>query len=484
MRTESNTSGHPALEPPSAPDGKATEGRTRVRESRLILPAAAAFVAVLLASACSFDASRLRTRRNADSGAREADATELGVTEADARDTDATEVDALFDHPPHQDLAVQDSFVEVGADRASAMSEVGDVAEAGGSVEDAGDAPADLPLGTGGSFDTGDAGGTDGGGGMPGADGPTATADTDGTVDTGGAGGTDGGATDGMPGSDGPTATADTDGAVDAGGAGGTGGMPGSDGAAATGGADGAVDTGGAGGTGGGGAGGMAGFGGATATGGTGGSVSPPAGLVAWWKMDESTGTDTAADASGNGNSATLSGLSSASAWTTGRRGGALKCDGSGGALVGDSAGLDGITTGVTISAWVNRLSATTGFSAVLSRETGTTSGQYYWLGLSGDRAEFYGLSGVLSTATVPIGIWTHLAATHDGTTARIYVNGSQVTSQNSSDVFKADTSKLTICGNQNDASGTIAERWNGLVDDLQLYNRALTATEIAILAK
>ena len=103
---------------------------------------------------------------------------------------------------------------------------------------------------------------------------------------------------------------------------------------------------------------------------------------------------------------------------------------------------------------------------------------------MSGDRAEFYGLSGVLSTATVPIGIWTHLAATHDGTTARIYVNGSQVTSQNSSDVFKADTSKLTICGNQNDASGTIAERWNGLVDDLQLYNRALTATEIASLAK
>jgi hypothetical protein len=52
------------------------------------------------------------------------------------------------------------------------------------------------------------------------------------------------------------------------------------------------------------------------------------------------------------------------------------------------------------------------------------------------------------------------------------------------SDVFKADSSKLTICGNQNDASGAITQRWNGLVDDLQLYNRALTATEIAGLAK
>jgi hypothetical protein len=340
-------------------------------------------VAVVLAAACSFDASRLRHRQLADSGA----------SEADARDADATEVDALLDRAFDQDLGAQDSFVEVGADRANAMSEV--ATEAGSSTGDAADARADLPLGT------------------------------DGAVDTGGAAGADGGDTDGAPGSDG-----------------------------------------------------------ATDTGGTDGSVSLPAGLVAWWKMNEAAGSATAVDSSGNGNNGTLTGLNAASAWTTGRTGGALKCDGSGGALVADSAGLDGIATGVTISAWVNRLSATTGFSAVLSRETGTTSGQYYWLGLSGDNAGFYGLSGVFSTTTVPIGTWTHLAATHDGTTARIYVNGSLVTSRASSNVFRADTSKLAICGNQNDTSGTITERWNGLLDDLQLYNRALTATEIANLAK
>ncbi|MGB7809616.1 MAG: LamG domain-containing protein [Polyangia bacterium] len=444
MRTESNTRRHLAMEPPSAPDGKSAEGMPHVRESRLIL-AVAAFVAVVLAAACSFDASRLRPRRFADSGA----------SEAVARDTDATEVDALLDHPFDQNLGVQDSVVEVGSDWASAMFEVGALADAGSSMGDAADRRTDLPLGTDGSVDTGGAGGTDGG----------ATGGTDGSVDTGGAGGTGGGA------------TAGTNGSVDTGGAGGTGG-------GATAGTNGSVDTGGAGGTGGGATGGTAGSGSTSATGGSGGSVSLPAGLVAWWKMDEAAGSDTATDASGNGNTATLTGLNPASAWTTGRTGGALKCDGSGGALVNDSVSLDGITTGVTIAAWVNRLSATTGFSAVLSRETGTTNGQYYWLGLSGDDAEFYGLSGVLSTTTVPMGIWTHMAATHDGTTARIYVNGAQVTSKSSSDVFKADTSKLTICGNQNDASGAITELWNGLVDDLQLYNRVLTATEIANLAK
>jgi len=449
VRTESDTNRHLAVEPSSGPDGKSTEGTPHVRESGLILPATAALAAIVLTAACSFDASRLRPRQLADSGARE----------GDARDTDAMEVDALLDHPLDQDLGVQDSVVEVGADRASAMSEVGDVAEAGSSMGDAADARADLPLGTGDSVDTGGAGGEDGGdtGGTPGSDGATATGGTGGSVDTGGAGGEDGGDTGGVSGSDGAAATDGTDGSVDIGGAGGedggdTGGMPGSDGAIATGGTD--------------------------------GSVSLPAGLVAWWKMDEAAGSATAVDSSGNGNNGTLTGLNAASAWTTGRTGGALKCDGSGAALVADSVSLDGIATGVTISAWVNRLSATTGFSAVLSRETGTTSGQYYWLGLSGDNAGFYGSSGVFSTTTVPIGTWTHLAATHDGSTARIYVNGSLVTSRASSDVFKADTSKLAICGNQNDASGTITERWDGLVDDLQLYSRALTATEIADLAK
>jgi hypothetical protein len=76
------------------------------------------------------------------------------------------------------------------------------------------------------------------------------------------------------------------------------------------------------------------------------------------------------------------------------------------------------------------------------------------------------------------------MAATDDGSTVRIYVNGFQVASKNVNDVFKADTSKLTICGNQNDSSGAVTQRWNGLVDDLQLYNRPLTATEIASLAK
>jgi hypothetical protein len=68
----------------------------RVRKGRLIPPTAAAFVAVVLAAACSFDASKLRARQLADSGTKE----------ADARNTDATEADALLDHPVDKNLGV------------------------------------------------------------------------------------------------------------------------------------------------------------------------------------------------------------------------------------------------------------------------------------------------------------------------------------------------------------------------------------------
>jgi hypothetical protein len=201
--------------------------------------------------------------------------------------------------------------------------------------------------------------------------------------------------------------------------------------------------------------------------------------------MDDGPGSKVAADASGNGNTATLSGLDPATGWTTGRSGGALRCDGLGGALVANSPSLEKIATGVTIAAWVARSTISTGYVVVCSKQIRASSGEYYWLGMNGETMGFMGSGGgALTAVTIPVGVWTHVAVTHDGTTARIYTNGSLVASRNLAASFRLDSSKLVICGNQNDAAGAIQERWNGLVDELQLYSRALSAAEIAGLAK
>jgi hypothetical protein len=216
-------------------------------------PAAVAFVAVVLAAACSVDLNKLRARPLVDSGAKVDAALDVVVTEPDAAVAGAMEVAALFDHPSDQEFDGEGSSVGNGIDGASAMPEVDDVAQAEDMVEAVGDARDDLPWGTGGMFDSGGTGGSGegGAGGVAGADDTATTGGTGGTFDSGGAGGT---------------------------GEGGAGGMGGIHDAATTGGTDGGFDTGGAGGTDGGGAGGMVGLDGPAATG---GAVTPPAGLVA-----------------------------------------------------------------------------------------------------------------------------------------------------------------------------------------------------------
>lgn len=66
----------------------------------------------------------------------------------------------------------------------------------------------------------------------------------------------------------------------------------------------------------------------------------------------------------------------------------------------------------------------------------------------------------------------------------RLYVNGVEAGNVASSGVCTPDNSKVTLCGNQNNAAGNIEEAFNGLVDDLQLYKRGLLAAEVAALAK
>ena len=73
-----------------------------------------------------------------------------------------------------------------------------------------------------------------------------------------------------------------------------------------------------------------------------------------------------------------------------------------------------------------------------------------------------------------PGGLWTHLAATYDGTTERLYANGTQVAQLAVSGAIATSASPLKIGGN-----AIWGEWFNGLIDEVRVYNRALTPTEI-----
>ncbi len=199
--------------------------------------------------------------------------------------------------------------------------------------------------------------------------------------------------------------------------------------------------------------------------------VTPP-GLVGAWAFNEGTGTTTA-DASGNGNTGTLVGAS----WTTqGRYGGALSFNGSSLVRVQDSASLD-LTTAMTLSAWIMPTATQSGWRTILQRQTDS-----YFLNASNDAAlrpagggTFGGGTSFVSGPTAnPVNAWTHVALTYDGTTQRLYVNGTQVATRATTGTIQATDNPLWIGGNN-----PYGEYFTGLIDDVRIYNRALTQTDI-----
>jgi glucose/arabinose dehydrogenase/fibronectin type 3 domain-containing protein len=200
---------------------------------------------------------------------------------------------------------------------------------------------------------------------------------------------------------------------------------------------------------------------------------SGPAGLVAAYGFDAGSGT-TAADSSGKGNAGSVSGP----VWSAvGRFGSALSFDGvNDWVSVPDAGSLD-LTNGMTLEAWV-RPSALGGWRTVAFKER--TGGVVY--GLFADQAGSRPLGQVfigaernaIGTAALPLNAWTHLASTFDGSTVRLFVNGVLAGSSSVSGAMAASTGVLHIGGNS-----VWGEWYAGLVDEVRVYNRALSAAEV-----
>jgi hypothetical protein len=217
--------------------------------------------------------------------------------------------------------------------------------------------------------------------------------------------------------------------------------------------------------------------------------------VVGWWRLDDGTGMATASDSSGLRNDGMLVELVATQDWVPGRAGSALDLRGAGYVLVPHSPSIDSITDQITISAWVYfEGSVAVDYGTALSREIGTTVDQHYHISLFSDDAPTLFITTAVSggtgyvtdrlheTTPVPRFVWTHLAGTYDGATARLYVNGVSVQSMPASGPIAPDTTPLVLGGNGNGSPG-ITERFPGRIDELMLYRRALSPSEIRQLA-
>ena len=200
----------------------------------------------------------------------------------------------------------------------------------------------------------------------------------------------------------------------------------------------------------------------------------PPSGLVAAYGFEQTSGT-IVTDSSGKGSTGTLSGAT----WAAdGKFGRALSFDGVNDLVtVPDSSVLD-LAPGMTLEAWVKPTTGNGWRTVLLKERPGQLAYSLYATGDNGrPLAEIAAGSqrDARGVAALPVGVWTHLAATYDKSTLRLYVNGVQVASTAVTGTLINSTGALRIGGNT-----VWGEYFSGLIDEVRVYERALSAAEIA----
>jgi hypothetical protein len=205
----------------------------------------------------------------------------------------------------------------------------------------------------------------------------------------------------------------------------------------------------------------------------------PGTGNVGYWNFDESSGT-IAHDSSGNGNEGTLQ---NGPIWVDGKYGEALSFDGSSTYVqIPDSSSLD-VTAQVTVEAWVypRAYNNSAGMIGHIVSRCNTAGGHVCVLA-------FHDTNGTInydvnpsttyhsSVATIPLNTWTHLAMTYNGTNVCLYIDGTLDSSYAKAGSIQTTSTPLTIGCKW--YSPTYAY-FNGSIDDVIIYNRALTQGQI-----
>lgn len=195
-------------------------------------------------------------------------------------------------------------------------------------------------------------------------------------------------------------------------------------------------------------------------------------GLVGYWHFDEGTST-IAYDMSGYENNGTLT---NSPTWQSGidcKSGGCLSFDGTNNYV---ELGINNMPSGAlprTLSVWANVGSSNSGYRAIFNEGT-YAANQQFQIGILSGSFNVNNYSATWSdVATYTTGQWYHLVLTYDGSNVLLYKNGGVVASATGI-TLNTTIGKLRIGANPN-----AAEKFNGSIDEVRVYNRVLSADEI-----
>jgi hypothetical protein len=196
--------------------------------------------------------------------------------------------------------------------------------------------------------------------------------------------------------------------------------------------------------------------------------------LVAHWPLDEGSGT-VAHDISGNGLDGTLQGDPQ---WVVGKIGGALQFDGTGDYIDCGNDPIFDITEQITLTVWVN---ANDMANSENNMWLGKGDNAYAIKHQTGNYLEFFVYDGSWHSTQYSTnleslnGEWHHMAGTFDGSELKFYLDGQLEATLAFEGTIGTATHPVTI-GENSQESGRF---FDGMLDDLRIYNHALTETEI-----
>jgi Concanavalin A-like lectin/glucanases superfamily len=201
--------------------------------------------------------------------------------------------------------------------------------------------------------------------------------------------------------------------------------------------------------------------------------------LIAYYPFNSN-----AADLSGNNNNGTINGGVIYVTNRNGNQNSAMYFDGSSGYVqIPSSNSLESPSSGISISAWIKaEIVASYGAFFLCKSNTGNTSPFQYRAGFSNFNM-YFGYKNSTSSSTdiqsapysLSENIWKFVTYTYDGQKAKFYIDGILVNEVSETGNIYPDNKPLEI---GRDSHGPI-EWFKGTLDEVRIYNRALTLSEI-----
>src|SRR3990167_6894772 len=147
------------------------------------------------------------------------------------------------------------------------------------------------------------------------------------------------------------------------------------------------------------------------------------------------------------------------------------------------SGGNLSIAGPITLYAWIKREATGAGNFEILSKMSNGNAG--YQMYIAGDNILHFThrtIDLASTTSLTSTSSFYQVAGTYDGTTFRLYINGVQEDSDTSGGTNSTNTVPFDIGASHQGAGDTPGAFWDGLIDDVAVFNRALSGGDILAL--